>query len=133
MTDNKDFKIQTSHPRIPRGDSANYINPWELTFVISLNVSIFSGRFKAFLANCPRGWCSVRNHPWVSEVADLISLMYIWGKTPHDNPIKIHVHVAIDKIWVSSLIHNKAITKFYFRFIISLVSQSLHLHTHPIN
>ena len=21
----------------------------------------------AFLANCPRGWCSERNHPWVSK------------------------------------------------------------------
>ena len=31
------------------------------------NVSIFGSRFKAFLANCPRGRCSERNHPWVTE------------------------------------------------------------------
>jgi len=30
-------------------------------------VSIFDSRFKAFLANCPRGRCSERNQPWVSE------------------------------------------------------------------
>jgi len=27
----------------------------------------------AFLANCPRGWCRERNHPWVSEDGSLAS------------------------------------------------------------
>jgi len=30
-------------------------------------------RFKAFLANCPRGRCSERNHPWVSEDAQTLT------------------------------------------------------------
>jgi len=34
--------------------------------------TIFSSRFKAFLANCPRCWCRERNHPWVSEDATQI-------------------------------------------------------------
>ena len=31
-------------------------------------VPIFGGRFKAFLANCLRGWCCERNRPWYPKM-----------------------------------------------------------------
>ena len=63
-----------SHFRMSKMTNENY--PYKravfwLDRTILRFVSIFCGRFKAFLANCPRGWCSEWNHPWVSEDEDI--------------------------------------------------------------
>jgi len=58
----------------PGGDSASYINLCDWSSCSSENedetnemIVFIQRHIEGNSTNCPRGWCSERNHPWLSE------------------------------------------------------------------